>query len=239
MEMVALYVGARMGGDFFDAIVAPNGRVVFILLDIAGPRSEALNIAAEVQDLLRRDIPRLFSSDHVNEAEAITALALAVNRCIIDAASGARCSPGFLASYSQELGTLTSINAGHMPGFVVDETDILQISSNGVPLGLFSHVLYEAQLCVLRENDAFVIASRGVAECHSRQKEFGIEGIREALLKGRGQSANMLCESLLQMAQQYSDNTPRENDLTVLSFVRKAAIRSAAAVGAGSEPQVQ
>src|SRR6185369_10309599 len=146
-ELAAAYCGARMGGDFFDVLLSPTGRVVFAMMDIAGIRADALNIAAHVQDVFRAKVPVLFSSEDFNEAEAVTELGIELNRAIMEAAGGARCAPAFLASYSPQIGTITCVNAGHMPGFVVDNSDIILLASNGVPLGLFSHAIHDAQIC--------------------------------------------------------------------------------------------
>src|SRR6059058_1586426 len=71
-ELAASYCGARMGGDFFDVVISPTGRVVFAMLDIAGARDEALTIAANVQDVFRTLVPKLLNSEDVNEAECVT-----------------------------------------------------------------------------------------------------------------------------------------------------------------------
>jgi len=221
-ELAASYCGARMGGDFFDVVLSPAGRVVFTMLDIAGAREEALDIAARVQDVFREKANQLFESDEVNESEAVTELGIELNRTILEAAGGARCAPTFLASYAPTIGTLTCINAGHMPGFVVDDTDIIMLASNGVPLGLFSHAIHDAQICALREGDAFVIASRGVAERHARMNDFGIEGIRAALTRVDRGNARKLCETVLEVATRFAGHRSLENDMTALALLRTA-----------------
>ncbi len=219
-ELAASYAGARMGGDFFDVVLSPSGRIVIIMLDIAGAREEALSIAAYVQDTFRGRVPSLFPDDDINEAEAVTNLGIEINRAIMDAARGSRCAPAFIASYAPAIGTITCINAGHMPGFVVDNSDIILLASNGVPLGLFSHAIHDAQICALREGDAFVLASRGVAESHTKMADFGIDGIRTALTKVERASAEDLCKSILQVARRFSGSKAIENDMTALALLR-------------------
>ena len=213
-----------MGGDFFDVRLSPTGRVVFVMLDIAGVRVDALNIASHVQDVFRKKVPVLFGSEDSNESEAVTELAIELNRAIKEAAGGARCAPAFLGCYSPTIGTLTCVNAGHMPGFVVDDSDIILLASNGVPLGLFSHAIHEAQICALREGDAFVLASRGVAESHAKANDFGIEGIREALSKTERQSAHKVCDTVLELARKFAGNRVIENDMTALALLRAVPV---------------
>ena len=56
----ALYRAARVGGDFYDFLVTESGRLVFLLLDVAGKREEALDIAAAVQEGMRPRAAELF-----------------------------------------------------------------------------------------------------------------------------------------------------------------------------------
>jgi serine phosphatase RsbU (regulator of sigma subunit) len=234
VQLHALYSSSRIGGDFFDALRALNGRLVFLLMDIAGLRDSSLSIAAEVQEMFRNRSNQLFADDVVNESEAISELTLDLSRAVLAAAGAARCSPSFIASYSPSIGTLTYVNAGHMPGFVVDSNDILLLPSTGLPLGLFSHVVHDAQVCALAEGDAFVIASRGVAECGTPQQDFGIDGVRKALLEARRHSANELCQAVLRMALQHGGNRAPVNDMTALALLRESRTSDFATNSAGA-----
>src|SRR5271155_3367564 len=79
VDLSARYHSDRWGGDFFDA-VAVDSRVVFLLTDIAGPRTEAHAIAAAVQSIFRGRARGLFEAPDANESLAIAALAHDVNR---------------------------------------------------------------------------------------------------------------------------------------------------------------
>ena len=82
LDLGARYHSDRCGGDFFDGI-AVGSRLVFLLTDIAGPRSEAHAIAAEAQVAFRQTARELFSTVDANESEAIAALAHEVNPSLI------------------------------------------------------------------------------------------------------------------------------------------------------------
>jgi hypothetical protein len=61
-DLAALYRGARVGGDFFESVKVGNDRLIFVLLDIAGRRDQAIDIAASLQELLRRTVPEMFAN---------------------------------------------------------------------------------------------------------------------------------------------------------------------------------
>src|SRR5947199_8313200 len=62
----ALYRAARVGGDFFDFELL-HGRLVFLLIDIAGKRDEALDIAAAVQETFHATAAELVRPAALNE----------------------------------------------------------------------------------------------------------------------------------------------------------------------------
>src|SRR5215467_4906151 len=68
LDLKARYYAERSGGDFYDA-VATGPRVVFLLTDIAGPKSEAHPIAVELQKAFRGRAEELFAAPDANESE--------------------------------------------------------------------------------------------------------------------------------------------------------------------------
>src|SRR5512146_392883 len=168
-DLCALYVGARVGGDFFEFFDV-NDSLIFLLLDIAGRREEALHIASAVQDFVRAAVPQAFASPTANPAEALQELAIAINSKVIEAAGGVRHCPGFLACYDPPFGTLTDVNAGHVPALVRDGGNVIGLPANGLPLGLFSHVTRDAQFQFVPPGGALLLVSRGVVEARQRRK---------------------------------------------------------------------
>src|SRR5512147_1318635 len=79
VQFAARYHSARVGGDFFDVLTLGD-RLVFVILDIAGKREFALNVAAIVQIVFREAVNELFAGDDTHEADALTQLALSINR---------------------------------------------------------------------------------------------------------------------------------------------------------------
>ena len=231
----ACYRAARVGGDFYDFVEVNETRVLFILLDIAGKKEETLNIAAAAQAILRERGQELLGHEDVNVADALTDLLLEINRTILAAADGVRCAPAFLGCYDWEFGLLHYCNAGHTPGFVRDESGVMLLESNGLPLGLFSHATHDAQLCALSPGAALVLVSKGLVEARSGRHEFGVDGVRQVLRNSTSTDANKLCSELLEAVEKFERapthfgpqlhvpgfrNNHEPNDYTVLALMR-------------------
>ena len=230
----ALYRAARVGGDFYDFLLTDRLRLVFLLLDVAGEREEALDIAAAVQERMRLLSAELFSSRDTNEADALPLLLIELNREILKAA-GVRCAPAFLGCYQEKAGTLAYINAGHTPALLKNHAGVIQLEANGFPLGLFSHATHDARTTTIPPRAALLLVSRGLVESKAGSKEYGLERLTECVSKISFRDAEDLCTQVLLAVKSFTASSWRwrqkdnENDVTALALVRDATNARAAA----------
>jgi len=221
------YHQARSGGDFFDALTIDASRLVFLLMDIAGRRVGAMELAACAQDDFRSRSPELFSGE-INEAEALSELCMHLNRNLLATAGRAHMTAAFLGVFNSGVGTLTYINAGHVPGLLLTpKAEFLE--STGLPLGLFSHATHETSVRVIPPSGALLLASRGVIEAHSKNRvlehiglshEFGVEGLTKAAA-GVQHVAQSLCRTVLDSAIVHAGRHI-DNDMSVAAISRDA-----------------
>lgn len=230
LQVAAQYKGARMGGDFFDFVATGPSRLVFVMMDIAGKRDEAMHIAAAVQDKFRHAAHEMFSAQEVNEAERASDLNILLNRTVLEAADGVRCAPAFVASFDENLGTLTYVNSGHTSALLRDAEGTTELKANGVPLGLFSHAVTDAQLCVLQPGATLLLASKGLIESKKAfQKEYGFKRLVSVVREAQFATAAELCAHVLGDVEKYTHNADPENDVTTVALMRTAAAQSATA----------
>jgi serine phosphatase RsbU (regulator of sigma subunit) len=203
-ELCARYHQARGAGDFYDfALVGPH--LLLLMMDIAGRRAETMAIAADVQQQFRERAAELFALDDINEAEAISQLARDLNREVIRAAGGVRSAPAFLCCYNETIGTMTYINAGHMPPLVRNGNEVSLLEPSGIPFGLFSHATYEANFSILQSGDAALVVSRGLIELRAPRDQFGLERLPRIMLSHTSSSARELCETVLARARRFME----------------------------------
>jgi serine phosphatase RsbU (regulator of sigma subunit) len=232
LDLSARYHSDRRGGDFFDGL-ATGFRVVFLLTDIAGRRSEAHAIAAEVQTVFRQRARDLFEPAGANESEAIAALAHDVNRSLIEAAQGVRFAPTFLGCFNLTLGILTYCNAGRLLAMFRDAERVRVLERGGVPLGLFTHATYEPAVLAFEPRDKLLLVTKGVTESRRGTAEFGQERIERLLEDANGDSSSQICDTVLREAYAFADHPwgrvydflhPRRqrshDDLTAVALVR-------------------
>jgi phosphoserine phosphatase RsbU/P len=235
-EAAALYRAARVGGDYFDFFKPVPGKMMFILMDVAGKREKALNVAAIVQDVLHDRAPKLLESGE--DERAVTTLALELNSAVLKSADGVCCAPAFLGCYDEEIHTVTFINAGHEPGLLRDDRGISDLKANGLPFGLFTHATHDAQFCALTEGAALLLASKGLLEARSNGAEFGMDRLHEILAQSKADRAISLCREVIESVEAFEKapqsasakiaaavpglRRPEPNDVTVVALVKVA-----------------
>lgn len=242
LDVAASYRSARMGGDYFEFLHVAPGRLLLVLLDIAGDAHETMPVAAEVQDVLHARGRELFAPADVNEADALADLVLEMNRTILREAGGVRHTPAFVGCYNEAVGVLTYINAGHTPGLLKDADSVDLLPASGLPLGLFSHSTHDAQIAAMPRGAMVLLVSRGLIEVRSSGEEFGLERLREYLRGTSAENAARLCEEVLQQVSEfaqngsgsflgrilsYSGSKDAQNDVTAVALARRTAAAAA------------
>ncbi len=219
-EIAAVYHSQRVAGDFYEFLRVGPSRVLFGLFDVAGRREDTRAILIAAQNTFRTLAPKLFAGEDFNQAEAMVGLCHEINCTILQVAGGIRSCPAFIGCYNEDLGTVCYTNAGHTPGLLRDDSGITQLEASGLPLGIFSHATHSASTCALGPGAVLLVVSRGIVEAEYNNEEFGLEGVKNSLLRASARTAQDLCLATLQAAQNFMDTAPAQNDVTTLALLR-------------------
>jgi serine phosphatase RsbU (regulator of sigma subunit) len=218
----------RTGGDLFDTVrVGP--RVAFLLTDIAGRRPEVDSISTEMQRVFRTSSEELLNGQDVNLMEATEALILAINQALIGVAKGVRFAPTMIGCYDVQLGVLAYVNAGGQTAVFQDSEGTRALPNVSVPLGLFTHLPYDASMQAFEPGAMLLVVTKGVTESMRGRNPFGPEGVSEVLQRSKAKSASDICSAVLAAAGPskkrrwdwlpFRGNLVRE-DMTALAMVR-------------------
>jgi serine phosphatase RsbU (regulator of sigma subunit) len=227
LDLHARYQSNRTGGDFFDA-VRIGTRVAFLLSDIAGRRDTTDPIAAATQDAFRAKATELFAAGDANLMEGTEMLVQTINMAIINAASGGICfAPTMLGCYDAQIGVLAYINAGGQTAMLRDSEGTRPLPNASLPLGLTTHMPYEASMQAFEPGARLLVVTKGVTLSMSGKVPFGPDRIREALAACEDQPADKVCHTVLQAAadfqkQGWLKRKPQVEDMTALAMVRSA-----------------
>ncbi|MDP9049328.1 MAG: serine/threonine-protein phosphatase [Acidobacteriota bacterium] len=225
LDLHARYHLDRAGGDFFDAIRLGT-RVAFLLSDIAGRRDQTDPIAAATQDAFRARAAELFTAGDANLMEGTEQLVQTINMAIITAASGGICfAPTMLGCYDAQIGVLAYINAGGQTAMLRDSDGTRPLPNSSLPLGLTTHMPYEASMQAFEPGARLLVVTKGVTLSMNGKTPFGPDRVREALHGSKDEPAEKVCHAVLKAAAEFRKdpwlkrNAPPE-DMTALAMVR-------------------
>ncbi|MGH2786388.1 MAG: SpoIIE family protein phosphatase [Actinomycetota bacterium] len=217
-EIYAYLEAARdVGGDFYDFIDLPDGRLVIVAGDVTGKGVPAALVMASTRSLLRSESPRLLSPatilEHVNESllKDIPEQMFVTCLCaVLDPATG----------------RLLFANAGHnVPYLRVDE-EVVEARATGLPLGLMPGIQYEECETTIALGVTIMLHSDGLAEARNETKEmYGFSRVKESLQRAT-EPKSTITALLADLAAFTGDGWEQDDDITLAVIHRRAQAES-------------
>ncbi len=145
-----------VGGDFYDVLPQPDGRIILTLGDVAGKGSPAALLMALLLAALRT---------LVEERLDPSTLMARLNVQICRHSPASRFITLVYAIYDPPTGRLTYVNAGQNPPLIRRQDGRFErMHGTGIALGLFEHSDYSSAETVLNPGDLLVFYSDGITE---------------------------------------------------------------------------
>ena len=211
-QVAALYRPAlRVGGDFYDFIPLPDGRVMVVIGDVTDKGVPAALVMASTHSLLRAAAPRLTSPG---------AVLAAVNELLCKDTPAQMFVTCLALVLDGDSGQVTFANAGHDVPYVRTADGMAELRAKGMPLGLMPGMTYAEETFSFQPGDRALLHSDGLSEAHGPGREmFGFH--RVAALAARGTSGQHLLDLCLrELAAFTGPGYEQEDDITLLALER-------------------
>jgi serine phosphatase RsbU (regulator of sigma subunit) len=212
-QMAVYYQPAReVGGDFYDFLDLPDGRLGLIVGDVSGKGVPAAIVMAIARTLLR--------AAYRMGSPAPGEILEQVNNILyrdIPAHMFVTCLAALLDSRS---GRLHYANAGHDPPYVRHADGVGRLRARGMPLGLMPNMSYEQKEITLEPGESVLLYSDGLVEAHDPRREmFGFPRMQSFV--GAHPDAATLIDSLLAELERFTgEEWQQEDDITLLTLQR-------------------
>ncbi len=205
-----------VGGDFYDILPLPDGRLVVTVGDVAGKGSPAALLMALLLAMLRTLV-----DEGLEPADLVTRL----NTQVCRHAPGTRFITLFYAVYQPLTGDVTYVNAGHTQPLLVRGNGVCdRLTDGGIALGMFERSTYTTGHLTIQPNELIAVYSDGITEAESPGGEpFDERGLEWALKANLGQSLSAIGTAVVRAVEQHTGDTRLADDLTVLLLRRAAA----------------
>lgn len=196
-----------IGGDFFDYLDLPDGRVRVALGDITGMGPAAALLTAVVQGILS-----VLALTRVEPAELITQ----VNRVLLARRLESRFATIFLAMLASD-GGLVYCNAAQNPPLLLAAGGTRRLETGGTLVGAFPETAYEQEALTLAPGDTVVMFSDGITEAMDPAgEEFGEGRVRAVVEPLRSQSPDRILQALLDAVRAFTGEGVQHDDLTAV-----------------------
>ncbi|MFC5751001.1 SpoIIE family protein phosphatase [Actinomadura rugatobispora] len=199
-----------VGGDWYDAIPLPGGRVALVVGDVMGHGTGA----AATMGQLRTAVRALAGLDPRPED--------VLHRLdeMIEDMGGAPNATCVYAVYDPVEQTCAVARAGHVPPVVLHpdgRTEILDIPP-GLPLGIGGEA-FESRTVRLADGCTLVLVTDGLVESRDRDIDAGIEALRETLA-GAPRGLEEICDLAVEALRPGDDRADRDDIALLLARVR-------------------
>ena len=197
--------GTTVGGDWYDAIALPSGRVALAIGDVVGRGISAAATMGQMRSALRAI---LVQADHTG------LMADRLNRFAHELGPEAVMTTVVLAILEPATGTLRYTNAGHPPPLLVGPRGDARFLSDvpSPPMGVLASPRYPEHATVLEPGSTIVLYTDGLVEEPSEVLDVGLERLLDAA-RGAGKDVAATCERLLERGLR---GTSRSDDVTLL-----------------------
>ena len=224
-HVAAFYRPAReVGGDFYDVIPLPDGRVAFVVGDVTDKGVPAALVMSATRSVLRASAQRLIEPGAVLER---------VNEHLcpdIPEKMFVTCLYGVLDPAS---GHLRFANAGHDVPYVKTADGVIELRARGMPLGLMPGMSYEEKEATLNPGDSVLLHSDGVVEAHNPERDmFGFPRLKDTM--ALAPSGHGLIDRVMSELEAFTGPTAeQEDDITMVALERSAGGSHPVAAGNG------
>ena len=208
----------EIGGDYYDFIPRPDGRMVITLGDVSGKGTAAALLMSSLHAAIHAQ-----TGSHDSLVETISA----VNKYLAENIPPNRFVTLFYAELDPESGTLSFLNAGHNPPLIVHAAGTVeQLAAGGLPLGIRPNAEYREGRTQLQLGDVLVIYSDGVTEAASPSgEEFGPTRLYEVVQRNVEASAAGIRDCIESALTKFSQGTQAADDITLVIVKRQSETR--------------
>jgi serine phosphatase RsbU (regulator of sigma subunit)/pSer/pThr/pTyr-binding forkhead associated (FHA) protein len=204
----------RVGGDYFDYVPLPDGRIAIGLADVAGKGVPAALMMARLYSAVRL---HLFTQPTLGKVLA------ALNAEMHSEGMGHRFVTFVLLTLDPRTNELTIANAGHLPPIVRSRCGTVESvgrKESGMPLGIMPHQDYGELRLPLEPGTTVVLYTDGITEAMNAANDLFGRRRLEQFIAAHPESAEELTKAIVTEVDRFCGERPQRDDMCVVCFRR-------------------
>lgn len=205
----------HVGGDYFDYVTLPDGRIIVTVADVAGKGVAAALLMARLYSAARF---HLLTSD--NPAEAMSGL----NSEIATSGLGHRFITCAMVGVDPEKMEATVVSAGHLPPVRRNKkgtVELIESDDSGLPLGIIPDQVFQQQVYPIKPGDTWLLYTDGVTEAMKRDRElYGTSRLVD-FVKAGPEGIGELINGVVTSVNEFVEGRAQSDDMCIVGFQRE------------------
>lgn len=216
LEIGSAYApAAQLGGDFYDFLRCPDGRLAFAVGDVAGKATPAALLASLAVGLLRGHVvERPYEPDE---------MLADLNDHLQSATADNRFVAMVYGLFNDRSRTVHLANAGFPLALLASAGNLRPVDTGGIPLGMWPGTTYTTRTLRVSPDDILILCSDGLMEARNERGEvFETSRLGSAIDELASEPADRIAAGLNKAALDFAGgDTRQEDDYTtvVLKFL--------------------
>lgn len=199
----------HVAGDLYDVFELPDGRIVAVILDVAGHGVSAALLTGVVRMSLRYRFDQ-----NPNLTEALRAVNTDLLACTLGETFVVAC----VGLWDPANRTWTHAGVGHLGCTVLTEGSIRHLDSTGPVLGMLADAEWSCESIQLQEGDRVFLYTDGVTEAGMANDDLlGASGVEAVLASSRGATLGEQVDLILREVAARSQEGPTD-DTAIVAF---------------------
>jgi serine phosphatase RsbU (regulator of sigma subunit)/CheY-like chemotaxis protein len=195
------YAAAQVGGDYYDFIELPDGKLGVVMGDVCGK-----GVTAAVFTAMAKYMVRAYAVEDPSPASVITRLNRSLHSQMSEDCMFITMVYGVLDTRS---GEFTYVNAAHPHPLVYhpDRDEVCELTTTGGMVGALPVMEFQEQQTRLEPGAVLLLYTDGVTEARTGHEMLEIQGVQAVLRRAAGGSARSICELVYRRAVDFSGGT--------------------------------
>ncbi len=204
----------QISGDFYDFIYLPDGKLGFLIADVADK-----GLGSALYMALSNTLIRTFANEYYDEPAKVLK---AANQQILRNARANLFVTVFFAVLDPATGFVRYANAGHNPPFLFGRKGIKTLNNTGMPLGIDEENNWTQDEVVISPGEILLLYTDGVTDAQNSAGEFIDRKIILTIAqKNIGKTVYDIQQGILDKVHHFVGDAPRFDDLTLVILGRQ------------------
>ncbi len=208
------YPARQVGGDFYDILELPDGRIGLVIADVADKGMPAALFMTLIRTLIRAAVHEVNSPSVVLER---------VNDLLVPDAQHGMFVTIVYAILDPNTGYLAYANAGHNPPLLMryENREIERLTKGGMELGVYEGTHQEEYLTLLKPGDSLILYTDGITEAFSPDGEiYGELRLYQVIRSANSKSPQIVIDDIIDSVSDFTKSESPSDDITILAIQR-------------------